>query len=711
MMFFVKISQVLLLCLLIICCCGEHNEYSSRYAYNLSSLMFNGLSEKCNRTLENMSADTRLRYLDSWGKPGAGILSGNVKWFGAFDQCIAISGGKYCLVTMLGNITNKTIPIWYGICLPNVCVNADSSIVVQNFLNNIGSQFFPTVKVIDLNCYKEPKYTWSVILTIILCGIILSCCLIGTCIDVYKETIQTNCVEYMYLGKEYSVIKPQEIHFPAETTPLVSKKNGMTGYRNGGLDYHNAFKESFKLETSEKQSEIPKNKSSNDKNDFIVDIFLCFSLLRNSRNIMKTDAAADNLLSLNGIRVITILWIILDHTYGVARYPQGILENLLDFYDETRKFTEMIIVNSFVTVDTFFFLSGFLVMYKVMKILEQNNGVFQWSMLYVHRFFRLTPAMMFVILFNLKLKPFVSKGPLWEQHLKEDEGCRKYWWTNLLYLNNFYPSDITRACNGVLWYLAVDMQFFIIAPFIICFFYRYGYRAVVATSLVLGGGSIVYIAVMTEHYNLHPLTLVLRHVTLKKFIEYFNYLYVKPYARFPPCLVGLVFGYLWRKGALRKNQLNWTKASLLWFLSTAVALSLIYGPYTAIKKDPRPWTMFEKIFYASTYHLVWAFVLSWVVYACEFGYGGYVKDFLSASFWIPLGRLTYSTYLVHRLVLKVMMYGSRTGLVFTTQWWAYIYCGTVLLSHALAFLLAITIEYPVFNLEKLVFGGRRGKAT
>lgn len=45
----------------------------------------------------------------------------------------------------------------------------------------------------------------------------------------------------------------------------------------------------------------------------------------------------------------------------------------------------------------------------------------------------------------------------------------------------------------------------------------------------------------------------------KKIIEYNNYLYVKPYARFHPCLVGLVFGYLWQKGALRKNQLNWVR--------------------------------------------------------------------------------------------------------------------------------------------------------
>jgi hypothetical protein len=48
---------------------------------------------------------------------------------------------------------------------------------------------------------------------------------------------------------------------------------------------------------------------------------------------------------------------------------------------------------------------------------------------------------------------------------------------------------------------------------------------------------------------------------------------------------------------------------------------------------------------------------------------GYVQDFLSARFWIPLGRLTYSTYLVHCVLINVMYFGYRSGLLFSTQWW------------------------------------------
>ena len=53
----------------------------------------------------------------------------------------------------------------------------------------------------------------------------------------------------------------------------------------------------------------------------------------------------------------------------------------------------------------------------------------------------------------------------------EAEDCARAPWLNLLYINNFYGivEDPTpqSECLGVTWYLANDMQFFLIAPPII----------------------------------------------------------------------------------------------------------------------------------------------------------------------------------------------------------------------------------------------------
>ena len=47
---------------------------------------------------------------------------------------------------------------------------------------------------------------------------------------------------------------------------------------------------------------------------------------------------------------------------------------------------------------------------------------------------------MFVLLFYDKLTGFLGEGPIWFE-MQTNPPCDKYWWTNLLYINNFYPTS------------------------------------------------------------------------------------------------------------------------------------------------------------------------------------------------------------------------------------------------------------------------------
>lgn len=51
---------------------------------------------------------------------------------------------------------------------------------------------------------------------------------------------------------------------------------------------------------------------------------------------------------------------------------------------------------------------------------------------------------MFVILIWTNVYPYMFTGPLAKQtRLHGDKGqCAKYWWTNMLYINNFYPEEM-----------------------------------------------------------------------------------------------------------------------------------------------------------------------------------------------------------------------------------------------------------------------------
>ena len=53
---------------------------------------------------------------------------------------------------------------------------------------------------------------------------------------------------------------------------------------------------------------------------------------------------------------------------------------------------------------------------------------------------------MFVILFYANLTPFLGEGPLW-YGIQKKTPCHDYWWTNLLYINNFYPKTLVKEVS------------------------------------------------------------------------------------------------------------------------------------------------------------------------------------------------------------------------------------------------------------------------
>jgi hypothetical protein len=64
---------------------------------------------------------------------------------------------------------------------------------------------------------------------------------------------------------------------------------------------------------------------------------------------------------------------------------------------------------------------------------------------YFHRFWRLTPLYMIVLLFSAFVSRNLGNGPFYPNDGFEIEMCRDTWWTNLIYLNNFInPNKMVR---------------------------------------------------------------------------------------------------------------------------------------------------------------------------------------------------------------------------------------------------------------------------
>lgn len=59
-------------------------------------------------------------------------------------------------------------------------------------------------------------------------------------------------------------------------------------------------------------------------------------------------------------------------------------------------------------------------------------------MLYLHRFLRLTPILAVVILITVSILRYASSGPHWPMMVQSlSAPCETYWWTTLLYVQNY----------------------------------------------------------------------------------------------------------------------------------------------------------------------------------------------------------------------------------------------------------------------------------
>lgn len=172
-------------------------------------------------------------------------------------------------------------------------------------------------------------------------------------------------------------------------------------------------------------------------------------------------------------------------------------------------------------------------------------------------------------------------------------------------------------------------------------------------------------------------------------------------------------GYFIYKKYSAPQKRGWIVALIGWAVAFIVAMTLVYGPYDSILPDGREWSKAGNIAYGTLQRFLWGLVLAWVTYACHYGYGGFIQDFLSAKFWIPLSRLTYSVYLIHLIVLTFMLIAVEGAVHYSTTNVTYYFLASMVLSYGGGFILAVVIEFPCENLEKWLLGIflQKGKYT
>jgi len=170
-----------------------------------------------------------------------------------------------------------------------------------------------------------------------------------------------------------------------------------------------------------------------------------------------------NLDILNGLRVFAIVWVILGHTYlymleGPIQNATTWPFNLIDTPIMT------IVMAAPYSVDIFFWLSGFLGAYLLLTGMKKKKGRIEpYYGIVLHRVLRLWPMYAATLLLFWGVVKHLGDGPIfWSFVDKFVNTCDKYWWSHLIFINNFYPGKDTDKCITWTWYLPNDFQFFLL---------------------------------------------------------------------------------------------------------------------------------------------------------------------------------------------------------------------------------------------------------
>ncbi|XP_064457135.1 nose resistant to fluoxetine protein 6-like [Ornithodoros turicata] len=431
------------------------------------------------------------------------------------------------------------------------------------------------------------------------------------------------------------------------------------------------------------------------KNALPIHILVNFSVVKNTRELFR-ESKRGALDCLDGIRVLSCIWIVLGHIYfltDISAYIRyGSLTKLQDLFSN---FLFTIVENFSLPVDTFFFATGLLLVYtQVKKRATEDTSFCGLCYTFVHRYWRMTPAFALATALFI-LMPLVGSGPLWRDVLDPVcNSCKQNWWTNLVYISNYMPYG--KMCMLHSWFLALNMQYYIIGVPIVLILLRKPKPTCVMLAVLTVVSTVATAAV--AYLNRTPPAMLMMTSEWKKATQHLNLVYYQPFTHFGPFAIGLGLGYI-----LSKKKIPLFKTTTLvfgWIMTLAFCSFAVFAVYPFRRGD-----YFSPAFsaaYAACHRTLWTVGVAWITVLCSSGQAGILGELLSSSVMRPLSKLSYLIYLLHPIPIYIHVAATREAYQLDHYYMTIFFFGVLLASVLMAYLAYIMVELPLGSLENLL---------
>ncbi|XP_065158967.1 nose resistant to fluoxetine protein 6-like isoform X2 [Atheta coriaria] len=612
--------------------------------------------------------------LDSIAKPSSGILEGNLINFGDFDECLSIQyiintnktqenenlsaeykiQGKYCIASL--NFTkstyNLTIPssflpsIWknnskdyllngihkysaLGICIPSSC-NHENMLNLLNFMENL--DYFITIDFKDNLCTTNDTKPLEIRhkIGLVFFTIILQIIIMSTLYDYFYIQLSQDIAQ----NKKFVNLSP------------------------------------------------------------ISEALSSFSLYKNSKKLFSMNNSASNQINcLQGIKTLSIFWIILGHTFLFETISST---NILNVIKWSLQLQSSFVQAAYYAVDTFLVISGVLSGY----LFCNSNSIrsFLWKQvpkMYLHRFVRLGPGLYAILILYITLGDRIGFGP-YKLLLNsfETPKCLDKFTSEVFFIQNYHHPR--TDCLGTMhsWYLAIEMQLCILLPIFIGLlqlrtsFFRFGVISMVAISIFTTFGAI--------YFNEIPITLE-ELGTMNKFGDYHQYYYYPLHTRMGSWFIGLFMGQWMTQKSFEHIELKRREIWIIWCL-WMIIVSILFITQGHMKSDS--WGFGTVAIYQSLSRPVFALCISWLIFACSKEYSGVINTVLTFKLYNFFSKIVFCMYLVHQPIMLFYTGEKRTPLYFLNSSGIFEFAGYLIFSIFGAVIWTLCFEMPVIQLEK-----------
>jgi peptidoglycan/LPS O-acetylase OafA/YrhL len=465
------------------------------------------------------------------------------------------------------------------------------------------------------------------------------------------------------------------------------------------------------------------NTNNNQAPSGFYKVLVLFDIPRNVKKLFEIHDRDDTHKALrvfDGVRYLSTAWVVFGHTFFVS-FLIG-YKNTIDVPDLVTEWKYSFLLAGPYSVDVFFFLSGFFLNYGLQKYFNKKGKVNKFKVFtftFVNRYLRLLPLYLFAIIGMTYIMPFIGNGPNYEKSESVNAACPTYFWRNLLFIQNFFPN--TQLCSPITWYLANDMQFFLLSLIIFLILSERKVLRMIVFGLIYVITSIVSIYICLSHkYRFTDVA----HGGGNDNTS-FDTFYVKPWNRISPYLIGFFFCELFlespiylknhqnldceeKEGVIKKINNFFIRSnlacSILFFISL-ILINFAVFINTIVNRYDLP--MIYHALFATFNKQIFVFGMGCILHLTFLNKFTFIRSILSIPVFSYISRVTYGIYLIHYYLLVLFFFSADSQFYLKFGNFVFLAIGFFNMSMIISFIVTILIESPIVNGIKLLLEGEK----